>query len=100
MFSLSHLLKEANTEYKHTEGQLWITRTHHSYLSLNEVFAVDVPFRHDRLQQVLLLFELALCLSDLLPPVEYLHLSYFNVIHFLLHLWKGQAEVNGTCDNK
>lgn len=86
------------------EDQLWMTRTH-SHLRLNEVFAVDVPFRHNRLQQVLLLFELALCLSDLLPPIKYLHLSYFNVIHFLLHLLEGrkvslrQARVNGRFPN-
>lgn len=61
----------------------------HWYLSLDEVFAVEVPFRHGRLQQVLLLFEFALCLCDLLFPIKYLHLSYFNVTNLLLHLWNG-----------
>lgn len=57
-----------------------------SHLCLNEVFAVQVPLRHNRLQQVLLLFELALSLCDLLPPIKYLRLPDFNISHFLLHL--------------
>lgn len=58
------------------------------YLSFNEVFAVEVPFRHDSLQQILVLFELARSLSDLLLPVKYLCFSNFYIIHFLLYLWK------------
>lgn len=72
---------------QHNKNRLWLWHLH-PHLSLDEVLAVKVPLSHDRLQQVLLLLQFTLCLSDLLLPVKYLHLLNFDIAHFLLHLWK------------
>lgn len=61
-----------------------------SHLSFDEVLTDKVPLTDNRLQQVLLLFDLAFGLRDLLLPFIYLPFSHLVVTHLLLHLWKAE----------